>query len=149
MRKFWIGLLILLVVLVAAVALTPLLFKDKIKQALDKQLAERVDAKVEYSPSDVSLSLFSTFPDLALRIDELRVIGQDSFARDTLAYLPSFRVGLDLMSVVSGDQIKINSILLERPDISAKVLRSGKANWDILLSDAAAAAKGQDTTALN
>ncbi|HLK97062.1 MAG TPA: AsmA family protein, partial [Hymenobacter sp.] len=125
------------------------LFKDKIKQALDKQLAARVDAKVEYDPSNVSLSLFSTFPDLALGIDELRVIGQDSFARDTLAYLPSFRVGLDLMSVVSGDQIKIKSILLDRPDISAKVLKSGKANWDVMLSDSAAAAKGQDTTALN
>ncbi|WP_375435248.1 AsmA-like C-terminal region-containing protein [uncultured Hymenobacter sp.] len=149
MRKFWIGLLILLVVLVAGIALTPILFKDKIKQALDKQLAERVDAKVQYDPNNVSLSLFSSFPDLALGIDELRVIGQDSFARDTLAYLPSFRVGLDLMSVVSGDQIKIKSIVLDRPDISAKVLKSGKANWDVMLSDSAAAAKGQDTTALN
>ncbi|MBD2717175.1 AsmA family protein [Microvirga sp. STR05] len=149
MRKFWIGLLIFLVVLVAAVALTPLLFKDKIKQALDKQLAERVDAKVEYNPSNVSLSLFSTFPDLALGIDELRVIGKDSFARDTLAYLPSFRVGMDLMSVISGDQIKIKSILLDRPEISAKVLKSGKANWDVMLSDSAAAAQGQDTTSLN
>ena len=149
MRKFWIGLLIFLVVLVAGIALTPILFKDKIKQALDKQLAERVDAKVQYDPNNVSLSLFSSFPDLALGIDELRVIGQDSFARDTLAYLPSFRVGLDLMSVVSGDQIKIKSIVLDRPDISAKVLKSGKANWDVMLSDSAAAAKGQDTTALN
>lgn len=146
MRKFWIGLLIFLVVLVAGVALTPILFKDKIKQALDKQLAERVNAKVQYDPKNVSLSLFSSFPDLALGIDELRVIGQDSFARDTLAYLPSFRVGLDLMSVVSGDQIKINSVTLDRPDISVKVLKSGLANYDIMVSDSAAAAKGQDTS---
>ncbi len=102
MRKFWIGLLILLVVLVAGVALTPILFKDKIRQALDKQLAERVKARVEYDPQNVSLSLLSSFPDLALGIDELRVMGQDSFARDTLAYLPALRVGLDLMSVVRG-----------------------------------------------
>ncbi|HEX8426956.1 AsmA-like C-terminal region-containing protein [Hymenobacter sp.] len=149
MRKFWIGLLIFLVVLVAGIALTPILFKDKIKQALDKQLAERVNAKVQYDPKNVSLSLFSSFPDLALGIDELRVIGQDSFARDTLAYLPSFRVGLDLMSVVSGDQIKIKSIVLDRPDISVKVLKSGLANYDVMISDSAAAAKGQDTTALN
>ncbi|WP_022825690.1 AsmA-like C-terminal region-containing protein [Hymenobacter norwichensis] len=146
MRKFWIGLLIFLVVLVAGVALTPILFKDKIKQALDKQLAERVNAKVQYDPKNVSLSLFSSFPDLALGIDELRVIGQDSFARDTLAYLPSFRVGLDLMSVVSGNEIKINSVTLDRPDISVKVLKSGLANYDIMVSDSAAAAKGQDTS---
>ena len=149
MRKFWIGLLIFVVVLVAGVALTPLLFKDKIKQALDKQLAQRVDAQVQYKPENVSLTLFSTFPDLALGIDELRVIGQDSFARDTLAYLPSLRVGLDLMSVIRGKQIKIKSIVLDRPDISVKTLKSGRANWDVMLSDSAAAAQGQDTTALN
>ncbi|UOG74821.1 hypothetical protein MTX78_22240 [Hymenobacter tibetensis] len=146
MRKFWIGLLVFLVVLVAGVALTPILFKDKIKQALDKQLAERVNAKVQYDPKNVSLSLFSSFPDLALGIDELRVIGQDSFARDTLAYLPSFRVGLDLMSVVRGSTIKINSVALDQPDISVKVLKSGLANYDIMVSDSAAAAKGQDTS---
>ncbi|TGE14258.1 AsmA family protein [Hymenobacter elongatus] len=146
MRKFFLGLLIFLVVLVAAVALTPILFKDKIKQALDKQLAQRVAAKVEYDPGNVSLSLLSTFPDLSLRIDQLRVIGQDSFARDTLAYLPSFRVGLDLMSVVRGEQIKIKSIALDQPDISAKILKSGRANWDIMISDSAAAAQGQDTS---
>ena len=149
MRKFWIGLLIFVVVLVAGVALTPLLFKDKIKQALDKQLAQRVDAEVQYKPENVSLTLFSTFPDLALGIDELRVIGQDSFARDTLAYLPSLRVGLDLMSVIRGEQIKIKSIVLDRPDISVKTLKSGRANWDVMLSDSAASAQGQDTTALN
>ncbi|TGE26714.1 AsmA family protein [Hymenobacter metallicola] len=146
MRKFFLGLLIFLVVLVAAVALTPILFKDKIKQALDKQLAQRVHAKVEYDPGNVSLSLLSTFPDLALSIDQLRVIGKDSFARDTLAYLPSFRLGMDLMSVVRGSQIKIKSIELDQPAISAKVLKSGRANWDIMISDSAAAAQGQDTT---
>ncbi|TGE21247.1 AsmA family protein [Hymenobacter aquaticus] len=146
MRKFLLGLLIFLVVVVAAVALTPILFKDKIKQALDQQLAQRVNATVEYDPGNVSLSLFRTFPDLALSIDQLRVIGKDSFARDTLAYLPSFRVGMDLMSVVRGEQIKIKSIELDQPDISAKVLKSGRANWDIMISDSAAAAQGQDTS---
>ncbi|GAA4018882.1 hypothetical protein GCM10022408_35960 [Hymenobacter fastidiosus] len=146
MRKFFLGLLIFLVVLVAAVALTPVLFKDKIKQTLDRQLAQRVAARVEYDPGKVSLSLFRTFPDLALSIDELRVIGVDSFSRDTLAYLPSLRVGMDLMSVIRGEQIRIKSIELDQPDLSIKVLKSGRANWDIMISDSAAAARGQDTS---
>ncbi|TYZ11427.1 AsmA family protein [Hymenobacter lutimineralis] len=146
MRKVLLGALIFLVVLVAAVALAPVLFKDKIKQALDKQLAQRVAAKVEYNPDNVSLSLLRSFPDLSLGIDGLRIIGQDSFSRDTLAFLPSFRVGLDLMSVVRGDEIKIKTIQLDQPDLSLRVLKSGRANWDIFLSDSAAAAKGQDTS---
>ncbi|MCC2545720.1 AsmA family protein [Hymenobacter sp. BT175] len=149
MRKFFLGLLIFLVVLVAAVALTPVLFKDKLKQVLDRQLAERVAAKVEYDPSNVSLSLFRTFPDLALSIDDLRIIGQDSFSRDTLAYLPSFRVGLDLMTVIRGEQIKIKSIELDQPALSLRILKGGKANWDIFLSDSALARQGKDTTQIS
>ncbi|RSK43690.1 AsmA family protein [Hymenobacter rigui] len=149
MRKFFVGLLIFLVLLVAGLALAPVLFKDKIKAAFDQQLAQRVRAKVEYDPANVDVTLLSTFPDLALRLNQLRVIGQDSFSRDTLAYLPEVRVGLDLMSVVRGSQIKIKNITLEQPDLHIKVLKSGRANWDVYVSDSAAAAKGQDTTAVS
>ncbi|TGD77888.1 AsmA-like C-terminal region-containing protein [Hymenobacter wooponensis] len=149
MRKFFLGLLIFVVVLVAALAAAPFLFKDKIRQAFDQQLAQRVKAKVQYDPGNVDVTLLSTFPNLSLRLDQLRIIGQDSFARDTLAYLPRLDVGLDLMSVISGDQIKIKNVTLEQPDISLRVLKSGRANWDVFVSDSAAASKGQDTTAVN
>ena len=149
MRKFLLGLLIFFVVLVAALAAAPFLFKDKIRQAFDKQLAERVRAKVEYDPNQISVSLLRHFPNLTLDVGNLRIIGQDSFARDTLAYLPTLQVGLNLLSVISGDEIKVNSVTLDEPDINIRVLRSGRANWDIFVSDSTAAAKGQDTTAVN
>ncbi|OUJ76226.1 AsmA family protein [Hymenobacter crusticola] len=149
MRKIFVGLAIFLVVLVAALALAPVLFKDKIQQAIDKQIAERVNAKVEYNPSNIDLSLLRDFPNLALSVKELRIIGKDSFARDTLAYLPAFRLGMDLMSVVRGEQIKIKSIQLDEPTISIKVLKSGRANWDIFLSDSTMAEQGKDTTQNN
>ena len=149
MRKFLLGLLIFIVVLVAALAAAPFLFKDKIRQAFDKQLAERVRAKVEYDPNQISVSLLRHFPNLTLDVDNLRIIGQDSFSRDTLAYLPTLQVGLNLMSVISGDQIKVNSVTLDQPDINVRVLKSGRANWDVFVSDSTAAAKGQDTTSVN
>ena len=149
MRKFLLGLLIFFVVLIAALAAAPFLFKDKIRQAFDQQLAERVRAKVEYDPNQISVSLLRHFPNLTLDVDNLRIIGQDSFARDTLAYLPTLQVGLNLLSVISGDQIKVNSVTLDQPDINVRVLKSGRANWDVFVSDSTAAAKGQDTTSVN
>jgi uncharacterized protein involved in outer membrane biogenesis len=131
MKKVFLGLAIFLVILIAAAALIPVLFKDKIKEMVDKEIAKNVDAKVQYAAADISMSVFSTFPNLGLGIDKLTVIGQDSFQRDTLAYLPKFRLGLDLMSVISGDQLKIKSITLTEPRLKLKVLKSGKANWDI------------------
>src|SRR5678815_10975 len=131
MKKVFIGFAIFLVILLAVVALVPVLFKDKIKEVVDKEIAKNVEAKVIYKADDIDVSIFSTFPNLGLNIDNLTVVGIDSFQRDTLAYLPQFRMGLDLMSVISGDKLKIKSIKLTEPSIKLKVLKSGKANWDI------------------
>ena len=145
MRKILLGIGVFLVVLVAAVALAPVLFKDKLRALADKQIAQRVRAQVQYNPADIDVSLLRSFPDMTVNIRDLRVIGLDSFSRDTLAYLPNLRVGLDVMSVVRGGQIDIKSVELERPDLSLRRLKSGLANWDVMISDSAAAAKGQDT----
>lgn len=146
MRKILLGIAIFLVVLVAAVVAAPFLFKDKLRALADKQIAQRVRAKVQYDPANIDVSVLHSFPDLTLDIKDLRVIGLDSFSRDTLAYLPKLRVGLDVMTVIKGQEIKINTVELERPDLSLRRLKSGLANWDVVISDSAAAAKGQDTS---
>ena len=149
MRKILLGLVVFVVVLVVALAAAPFLFKDKLRALADQQIAQRVRAKVQYNPADIDVSLLHSFPDLTLDIKNLRVIGLDSFSRDTLAYLPNLRVGLDVMTVIKGQEIKINTVELERPDLSLRRLKSGLANWDVMISDSAAAAKGQDTTQLS
>lgn len=145
MKKVAIGFFIFLALLFAAAALVPLLFKDKIKLALDQQIAKSINAKVLYNTDDVSVSLFRNFPNISLGVDNLMIIGQDSFQTDTLAQIPAFDLGLDLMSVIRGDQLKINSVTLDEPVLRLVVLKSGKANWDIFISDSAAAPT--DTTA--
>jgi hypothetical protein len=135
MKKVFIGLGIFLVVLLAAAALLPYLFKDKVKEVLDKQIEKNVAAKVIYNTDDVSLSVFRNFPNLSLTVNNLTVIGLDSFQRDTLAALPAFSMGLDLMSVISGDELKVKSIHLREPRIKLVVLKSGRANWDIFKED--------------
>jgi hypothetical protein len=146
MRKILLGIVVFVVVLVAVAVAAPFLFKDKLRALADKQIAQRVRAKVQYDPADIDVSLLHSFPDLTLDIKNLRVIGLDSFSRDTLAYLPTLRVGLDVMTVIKGQEIKINNVEMERPDLSLRRLKSGRANWDVVISDSAAAAKGQDTS---
>ncbi|GAA4423769.1 hypothetical protein GCM10023188_02940 [Pontibacter saemangeumensis] len=147
MKKVAIGFFIFVALLFAAAALVPLLFKDKIKLALDKEIARNINAEVVYQTDDVSLSLFRNFPNLSLGVENLSVIGKDSFATDTLARIPSFRMGLNLMSVISGDELKVNSITLNEPVIRLLVLKSGKANWDIMIDDSTAAETPEDTLA--
>ncbi|MHA6248583.1 AsmA-like C-terminal region-containing protein [Pontibacter sp. CAU 1760] len=135
MKKVAIGFSIFLALLLLLAALVPVLFKDKIKQALDKEIAQSIHAEVLYETDDVSLSIFRDFPNLTLGVDNLSVIGKDSFATDTLARIPAFRMELNLMSVISGDELKVNAITLDEPVIRLIVLKSGKANWDIFIPD--------------
>ncbi|PRY14986.1 AsmA-like protein [Pontibacter ummariensis] len=147
MKKVAIGFFIFLALLVAIAAIVPVLFKDKIKLALDKEIAKNINAEVLYETGDVSLSLLRDFPNLSLGVDNLAVIGKDSFQTDTLAVIPSFRMGLNLASVIAGDELKINSIVLNEPVIRLLVLESGKANWDILIEDTTAVTEADTTGA--
>ncbi|MFD2246743.1 AsmA-like C-terminal region-containing protein [Pontibacter ruber] len=135
MKKVVIGFFIFLALLFAAAALVPFLFKDKIKEALDKQIAKNINAEVTYKTEDVSLSVFRDFPNVSLSVANLTIAGKDSFATDTLARIPAFQMGLDLMSVIRGDELKVNSVTLDKPVIHLIVLKSGKANWDIFIPD--------------
>ncbi len=130
----WTG-ITFLVLIIVAIAL-PFIFKDKLIAMAKEEVNKKLDATVTFGNFD--LSLLSTFPDFRLTVDNVKVIGKGAFAKDTLANLPELKIDLDLMSVISGSQYKINSISLDKPRILARVLADGKANWDIVKSEPSA-----------
>ena len=101
------GLLILL--LTAAFAL-PIIYKDDIVAKVKSTVNESVNAKVSFG--DFSLSFFKSFPHLTFSMEDVMVIGIDSFSNDTLANIKELNTVVDIMSIIQGDQIKINSINL-------------------------------------
>ncbi|MCK6641572.1 MAG: AsmA family protein [Bacteroidia bacterium] len=134
----WSGITLVLL-LITAIAL-PFLFKDKIIALAKEEMNNNLNATVTFGEFD--LSLISSFPDFRFSISDFTIVGKDKFEGDTLTKIPSLKLDLDLMSVISGEQYKINSIQLERPRIFALVLPDGSANWDITKpsTDTAAAA---------
>lgn len=130
----WTG--IVFFVLLGLIILLPILFKDKLIQLAKQEVNKNLNAKVDWG--DFSLTMFSSFPDFRFTIENVKVIGINEFAKDTLASIPELQLDLDLMSVISGDQYRVNSISLKNPRIHAHVLRNGKANWDITKPDSTA-----------
>lgn len=120
---------IFLVVLIALLIAIPIIFKDEILEKVKEEANNNLNAKLEFS--DFELSIFRSFPDLSVELKDLKLIGIKEFKKDTLVSFKSFYAGLDVMSVVSGDVIAVKAIILDEPNISAKVLKDGKANWDI------------------
>lgn len=123
----WTGItfLVLLILIIAA----PFLFKKQIVQFVKDEANKSLNAKVNFGKFD--LTLISSFPDFTLSIDSVSIANTGDFAGDTLLYTKNLTVGLNLMSVLKGDQYKINTIAIDQPRIHALVLKDGKANWDI------------------
>lgn len=118
----------LLVLLVLIISL-PFMFKGKIIEIVKEQANANLNAKVDFGEFD--LGLISTFPNFNFSIDNVTVDGVDKFEGTQLANIKNLSLKVDLMSVISGDEIKIKSIYIEEPTVNAVVLADTSANWDI------------------
>lgn len=123
----WTGIsfLILLILIIAA----PFMFKKQIVQFVKDSANENLNAKVNFGEFD--LTLISSFPNFTLSVDSISIANTGDFEGDTLLYAKNLTLGLNLMSVIKGDQYKINTVSIDQPRIHALVMKDGKANWDI------------------
>lgn len=124
---------LVLLLLIGFAFAAPFLFKGKIISIAKSQINKNLNAKVDFS--DVDISLFRHFPKLAVALEGLQVTGVDEFAADTLIAAKRIDVALNLMSVISGSNMKIYSITVDDPRIHAIVHKNGHANWSITKPD--------------
>ncbi len=135
MKKFLKWFLFLFLLILFASIILPFAFKGKILQIAKEQANNNINAIVNFS-DDMGLSLIKSFPNFTLEIKDLSVVGINEFEGDTLFESKEISATLDIMSVISGDKIKIRSILLDQARINAIVLKDGKSNWDIAKASA-------------
>ena len=131
LKRILIGLVIFLVVLVAAAFVLPIIFKDDIKAAIDKAIAKNVNADVIFDVDNFSLSIFGNFPNVTAEIKELGVFNRAPFEGEHLFVVHQLDIEINLRDVLFGDQLRIKGITLVKPAISIKVLADGRANYDI------------------
>ncbi len=127
-KRFFIAIGIIIGLFLLTAILVPIFFKDKIMALVKTQLNEQLNATTDFK--DVSISLFHNFPHLSVSIEDLSIVGKESFKNDTLISAKSIDVALDLMKAISGTYDILN-IGLVTPRIHAIVHTDGKANWDI------------------
>ena len=126
--------------LLAILLILPFAFKGKIVSAVNDAANKNLKATVSFNP-DLSLSLIRNFPNLSLGIDDLKIVGKDSFANDTLINAPHLRLVVDLASVFGGGEIVIRKIHMEDARANIIFLKSGAANFDIAIADTTASAE--------
>jgi vacuolar-type H+-ATPase subunit H len=126
--KIFVALIVLIII--AAIAL-PFLFKGKLSELAREEINKNLNAEVGFD--DFSLTLFKSFPDFTLGVSGLSITGAGAFEGDTLAYIPSIDITVDLFSVIKGSTYQVKKIKVDSPSIVVKILEDGTANYDIAL----------------
>lgn len=133
LKQILIGVGIFVIVLLAAAFILPVVFKDDIKKAIDEQLAKSINADVIFDVNNFSLTLFRNFPNVTVEVKELGVFNREPFAGEHLFIVDRFDVEVNLKDVIFGDQLRLKGITLVGPRIQVKVLKDGRANYDIAI----------------
>lgn len=136
MKKLLKVLGVIIILIFVALLVVPMIFKDDIVKLVKDETNKAVTAKVDFGEFD--LSLIRSFPNFFFSIKDLSVNGVDEFQGVELARIKELSLTVDLMSVINGESIQVNQILIDEPSIHAKVLANGKANYMIVAEDSAA-----------
>lgn len=124
-----ISVLLLLVVLI----LIPILFKNQLKEMALEEANKMLLADVALT--DFDLSFISTFPNLTVSLDGLKITGRNEFDKVELVNIKNAEATVGFWSLIGGEQIEINSIHLDNPKIDVRILESGLSNYDIVKPD--------------
>ena len=133
LKKIFIGLGVVVVLVIAAAIILPIVFKDDIKKAIDDEIAKSVNADVVFEVDNFSLSMFSNFPNITAEIKDLGVFNRAPFEGVPLFVIDKFAVEINLKDVLFGNQLRLKGITLVNPQINVQVMKDGKANYDIAI----------------
>lgn len=131
LKKILIGFASLIGLLVVAAIVLPIVFKGKIKEMIDAEIAKQVNADVVFDVNNFSLSVFRNFPNVTVEVKELGVFNRAPFEGVHLFVMDRFDVEVNLKDLLFGDQLRVKGITLVHPQINIKVLKDGRANYNI------------------
>ncbi|UAB81624.1 AsmA family protein [Marixanthomonas sp. SCSIO 43207] len=128
-----IGVLIVIILLFLIAA--PFLFKGSLEKLLKKNINQNLNATVEWREMD--LSLFKSFPDAAVVINDFSVVNKSPFEGDTLAKGKTIKLDMGVMQLLksSDEPIIVDALQLDDAFINIKVDSLGNANYDIAIKE--------------
>lgn len=133
MKKVFITIGVLIFVLFVALLVTPTFFKSDILRIIQNQSSRYIRAELKIG--DMNLSMLRHFPDLNVTLKDVRITGENEFAGDTAIFVPLLEASVNLKSLISGNEVVVNRILLKDARLLPTVDTSGNANWDIFITD--------------
>src|ERR1700754_4163698 len=119
---------IAVLLLLGALLLVPVFFKDEIIALVKSQANKGLKSTLNFTDAD--LSLISSFPRLRLSLDSVSIASRAP-RNDTLLAITTLGISVDLWSYITNGKLDILSISLVEPRLYAHVYKDSTKNWDI------------------
>lgn len=139
MKRGWkialisLGSLIGLSLLAVAVVLWLVFTPSQLTKIVNRVAAEYVTCETTFE--SVDLTLFKTFPDVGLKVENVCVVNPTEGARsDTLAMIGSLTLGLDLKQFLKENKVTLHQLVVENVDANFYIGSDGSSNFDIFPS---------------
>ncbi len=120
---------IIFVALILFILIIPFFFKSQITDLIKNEANKNLNATLNFN--DVGLNLLSSFPNLSLSMNDLSIVNKAPFEGDTVFSSSNLNLSINLISVISGDKIKINSFKMINPKVLVFILKDSTANYKI------------------
>jgi len=118
--------LVIVLLLIAA----PFFLKGKISGIIKNKVNSSINATFDFSDAD--LSLFKSFPNATVTLNNISLINKAPFEGDTLFASDMVTLDMSIKELFKDESepIAIKSLILDRPLINVKVDKDQNANYD-------------------
>ena len=123
--------------LLGILIILPLLFADTITEKVKLFANENLEGELNFK--DSNLSFFNHFPSLTLTLDEFSLNGSAPFEKQSLITAKKIGFGIDIPSMLFGNEAQIDKIFIENAHINVQVNKKGEANYNVYKSSKTAA----------
>ncbi|RYZ87689.1 MAG: AsmA family protein, partial [Proteobacteria bacterium] len=113
--------------------LLPILFPGQIATQVKAFANKKLTGELNFSKA--RLSFFDHFPSLTVTLDDFSLKGSPPFQTDTLVAAEDIGFGINLKSLIFDGEIAIDEIYVGNSDINVVVDESGRANYNVYVSD--------------
>lgn len=123
---------ITILILIVLLFTLPFIFQSQIKEMIKTAINDNLNAHVEFS--DVSLSLFKSFPQAHVAVNDLVITNFEPFRDETFVSAKNINFTMSIKELFksANEAIAINAINVDEAVVTLKTDTSGNVNYDIV-----------------
>jgi len=134
MKKVFIGIASFFGLIVAALIILPIIFKDDIHALIQEELDKNINATVVFDADNFHVSFFTHFPNVTVGLEDFGIFNKEPFDGELLFAVKRLEVAVNLKQIIIDEELRITGIYLDEPIINLLADTDGNVNWDIYIA---------------